>query len=289
MGVRGFNKYGNSSWRRQDRKIRDACNLAMRICNKHDELRKQFMEKSEKIGTLAAALVAAQPKIEGATKDKENPAFRGAKYADLASVMDACKDALNEQGITVVQSPQPSDVGKLSLETVLLHKSGEWISGTITMPLAKNDPQGYGSALTYARRYGLAAMVGVCPEDDDGNAASGKTPTPHRASTLARPATKPTSPPPANMNPQTGEIPPAVAQLAEYGEIIVDENFERAYVEEMKKRNFTMPAQDAVLAAMCKKDKVKTIFDLPLERRHAFIDGIRSGKLDSFNKPAKAA
>ncbi|MGB4031208.1 MAG: ERF family protein [Tenuifilaceae bacterium] len=132
------------------------------------------MNRSETISTLAASLVKAQREIEGAAKDKTNPHYRS-KYADLASVADACKPALNRHGIAYVQAPEPSESGTLALTTMLVHESGEWMSGTCTMPLPKNDPQGYGSAMTYARRYALAAMVGVCPEDDDAEAATPKT------------------------------------------------------------------------------------------------------------------
>jgi hypothetical protein len=129
------------------------------------------MLQSESVKNIAAALVKAQAKVEGALKDRSNPAFKS-KYADLSSVMDACKDALNGEGIAIVQTHAPAEAGRLRLETRLHHTSGEWIAGLIDMPLAKQDPQGYGSATTYARRYGLASIIGVCPEDDDGNGAS---------------------------------------------------------------------------------------------------------------------
>jgi hypothetical protein len=129
------------------------------------------MQQSESIKTLAPAFIKAQKAVEGAEKNKANPGFKGTRYADLSSVVEACKEALNSNGIGYVQTPVPAEPGFLQLSTVLIHESGEWISGTIQLPLAKQDPQGYGSAMTYARRYGLAAMVGVCPEDDDGNGA----------------------------------------------------------------------------------------------------------------------
>lgn len=128
------------------------------------------MEHSEMVSTFAAAFVAAQQQIEGAVKDKTNPHFK-TQYADLSAVMEACKGALNAQGIAILQTPAPSDTGTLAIDTVLMHKSGEWVSGRTVIPLPKNDPQGYGSAMTYARRYSLASMVGVCPEDDDGEGA----------------------------------------------------------------------------------------------------------------------
>jgi hypothetical protein len=128
------------------------------------------MDKSEQINELAAALCKAQAEIEDAEKAKSNPAFRS-RYADLGAVVDACKPALTKHGLAFAQMCEVGPEGTLCLTTVLMHGSGQWISGTCSMPLAKQDPQGYGSALTYARRYGLAAMVGVCPEDDDAQGA----------------------------------------------------------------------------------------------------------------------
>ena len=107
-------------------------------------------------------------------KDKVN-SFTQSRYATLNSVMEACSEALINAGIWVTQYPVPVDgnVSQLGLVTKLVHaESGEWQESLIVMPLAKADPQAYGSALTYARRYGLSAMVGLLTEDDDGNMAS---------------------------------------------------------------------------------------------------------------------
>lgn len=121
---------------------------------------------------LAAALCKAQQQIEGAKKDSTNPHFKN-KYADLGSVWEACKSALVANGLSVAQFGRLTEHGP-ALVTRLLHSSGEFIDGEIPLLNGKGDMQGLGSALTYARRYGLAAMVGVSPEDDDGNAASEK-------------------------------------------------------------------------------------------------------------------
>lgn len=132
------------------------------------------MQKSETIGELAKALALAQAEIEGAKKDSENPFFRS-KYADLASVRDACQSALSKQGIAVVQVPATAvmeNATVVSVETLMMHSSGEWISGDLGAVPVKDDPQGIGSCITYLRRYALAAFAGVAPEDDDGNAAS---------------------------------------------------------------------------------------------------------------------
>ncbi len=132
------------------------------------------MQKSETIGELAKALSKAQASMGGATKDKNNPFFKH-KYADLSSVWQACKDELTKNGLSVVQTNEVPENGEgVIVETTLLHISGEWITGRLLMKPTKADPQGIGLAITYARRYALAAMVGVCPEDDDANDASGK-------------------------------------------------------------------------------------------------------------------
>ena len=128
------------------------------------------MQTSENINELATALAKAQAKIEGATKDKNNPAFKS-KYADLSSVWDACRQSLTDNGLSVVQVAE-GDGTQATIVTRLMHASGQWIEGTLIVRPAKTDAQGIGSAITYARRYALASMVGVCPEDDDGNAAS---------------------------------------------------------------------------------------------------------------------
>ena len=130
------------------------------------------MNKSESIAALAAALATAQGSMKGAVKDSANPFFKS-KYADLASVVEAIRAAFSANGLSYIQTIQPSDRDEVRVETMILHSSGEWIScGVLALPVSKVDAQGYGSALTYARRYSLSAAVGVAPEDDDGNAAT---------------------------------------------------------------------------------------------------------------------
>jgi hypothetical protein len=129
------------------------------------------MQTSDNIADLAAALAKAQGAIDTAKKDATNPHFKS-KYADLASVWDACRKALSDNGLSVVQTPGECGGNQVEMTTMLLHASGQWISDRLTIPLAKVDAQGYGSAITYARRYALSAMVGVAPDDDDGNAAT---------------------------------------------------------------------------------------------------------------------
>lgn len=120
---------------------------------------------------VAAALVKAQKEFGPALKSSTNPHFKS-RYADLAACVEAVIDALNNNGIALTQRVSPCDDGVI-VETVFIHESGEIINcGQLHVPAAKQDPQGYGSALTYARRYSLMAACGIAPEDDDANAAS---------------------------------------------------------------------------------------------------------------------
>jgi hypothetical protein len=145
------------------------------------------MQHSESMKAIAPALLAAQKATEFAKKDATNPHFKN-KYADLPAVIEAVKPALNAAGIVYIQTASPSDDNRLHLTTMLMHESGEWISDTLVMPLPKQDPQGYGSAMTYARRYALAAITGVYQDDDDGNAASGPATRPTQAQNDAAPS-----------------------------------------------------------------------------------------------------
>lgn len=133
------------------------------------------MQTSEQINEIATALAKAQGEITGALKDSANPFFKS-KYADLASCWDACRGPLSANGLAVVQIPGISeDATRMVLETRLMHSSGQWISSLLPIHPKDESPQAMGSALTYARRYALTAMVGVAQVDDDGNAASGKS------------------------------------------------------------------------------------------------------------------
>ena len=119
---------------------------------------------------IAAAFVKAKRAFGPALKDKTNPAFRS-KYADLGACIDSVEEALLANGIAFIQETF-EDASGVTVETVFLHESGEERRcGKLHVPAAKQDPQGYGSALTYARRYSLMAACGIAPEDDDGNAA----------------------------------------------------------------------------------------------------------------------
>lgn len=142
--------------------------------------------RSESIVNFAAAFAKAQSKMSNAAKDSANPFFHS-KYADLASVRDACMEHLNLNGIGVMQFPRQFDMEGnvfVEIETLLTHETGEWFADSLTLPVTPKydkdtkaeyvDAQAIGSAITYGRRYALAAMCGVAPEEDDGNGASAK-------------------------------------------------------------------------------------------------------------------
>ena len=177
--------------------------------------------QSENITDLAKALLNVQRTVQPATKDAKNP-FIKSWYASLNSVMDACRDALIENGIWLCQYPVPVDQpNAIGLVTKLTHaESGQWQSSLAVVPLPKADPQGMGSAITYARRYALTAMLGMVTEDDDGEGAkSGKklptrpqlpviAPESQKARLRDTSATNNISPPPNRPSTSLEKLPP---------------------------------------------------------------------------------
>ena len=153
------------------------------------------MTTSEQINEIAGALAKAQGEMGGAKKDAANPFFKS-KYADLASVWDACREPLTKHGLSVVQFPQTEYRGEpepyewtskmgekrygvrivcvVSVLTRLTHASGQWMDDVVSTMLPTGDPQAVGSAITYLRRYALQSVAGVAPEDDDAEAAHGR-------------------------------------------------------------------------------------------------------------------
>lgn len=132
------------------------------------------MNKSDEIKDLADALAKAQGEIENASKSSVNPHFKS-KYADLAEVLNTVRPVFSAHGLSVTQMPSFAD-SVCSVETLLMHSSGQWISSTASATVSKNDAQGVGSCITYLRRYSLAAVAGIAQEDDDANAAVGNRP-----------------------------------------------------------------------------------------------------------------
>lgn len=152
------------------------------------------MQTSDNINELATALAKAQGEITGALKESKNPFYKSS-YADLASCWDACREPLSKNGLAVVQTTmrgepvkiewdvvdqESGEVRNFHVETVetvivtmLMHASGQWMRSYLPMVPRDVSPQGVGSAITYGRRYGLTAMIGIAQIDDDGNQASG--------------------------------------------------------------------------------------------------------------------
>lgn len=212
---------------------------------------------------IATALVKAQRNFAPALKQSVNPHFRS-KYANLGDCIDAVIDALNNNGIALVQRTHDSDNG-VAVETLFVHESGETITGGILhVPAAKQDPQGYGSALTYARRYSLMAACGIAPEDDDANAAS-KT----RPSHLPRMggATLPTGKDgsvTALFNPPTGEVSiiPSDERIAQIintlnaCETLINLQVEWGNLTK-EEQKLTIDVKDEVKTALTKSQKTK--------------------------------
>lgn len=160
------------------------------------------MNRSESITKLAAAFVKAQASMGNAVKGSANPFFKS-KFADLNAIREACTPPLNEQGISILQPTTVVD-GKHYIETILLHESGEYLSGLYEIVVAKaNDPQSLGAAISYARRYGLQSMVSLGAEDDDGESALGRSKTNSYVPKLVPSEQKAAIPPDATVGSET--------------------------------------------------------------------------------------
>lgn len=167
---------------------------------------------SPTIGALAAALAKAQRQISHAVKDGANPHFKSS-FSTMASVWDACREPLASNGLAVVQPPCASRVGVVTVVTMLMHESGEFIRSELSVSPKDTSPQTLGSLISYLKRYSLSAMVGVssADDDDDGNAAS--TPPlssrrpPQRAAASPAPTTAPGSVPPSGPAPSSEASP----------------------------------------------------------------------------------
>ena len=149
-----------------------------------------MFESSQSTEKLDAALARIQGEMKPAIKDSANP-FYNSRYADLAAVWEVARTVLSKHGVNVTQWPVSSLDGRITLVTRIA-LGGEWMRATFSIPVVKQDPQGFGSATTYIRRFALMAALGIAPVDDDGSASSGKfTPSSHP---VKEPATAPHSP-----------------------------------------------------------------------------------------------
>jgi len=161
------------------------------------------MKKSESICDLAKALAKVQASLVPAKRDSTNPYFNST-YADLSSVWESCRETLAKNGLCVIQGNSVGAEKTLIVETILIHESGQWVQSELCLPLSKADPQGVGSAMTYGRRYGLSAIVGIVADaDDDGNVASAKN-----GDTNVRPMAPNERPVNGNHRPVPGNHPP---------------------------------------------------------------------------------
>ena len=188
------------------------------------------MKTSNNVTNLAKALLKAQTQMGAAKKDAKNPFFKST-YADLPTVMEVVKTPLNEAGVVVLQ-PATNRDGKNFITTTLLHaESGEWMESETEVVTAKqNDPQAFGAAQTYARRFGLQAMLFIPAEDDDGNMASGRTAT---TASKSAPQTNNT----VNITTTTTENKPMVNVNAEFDAIVAPTSITQN-VEPLKKSTF---------------------------------------------------
>lgn len=148
-----------------------------------------MITQSEQIDQLAAALADVQALIDGVLKESSNAVY-GSRYAELSKVWESFQRVGPDHGLSVVQLPGhfDADARTMSMSVRLMHSSGQWLGGEMSMPLSRADAHAYGSACTYARRYSLASLVGICPHDDDGNAASAFEPSIRQASHQSRPS-----------------------------------------------------------------------------------------------------
>lgn len=208
------------------------------------------MIMSQSIAALSAALAKAQAEMPAAPKQSINPHFKS-KYADLAAIMDTCRQPLTRNGLAVMQTIS-GDGARVEVTTILSHSSGEYIGDTAVFTPRDPSPQAMGSAITYARRYSLSALVGVvADEDDDGNAAQGKSTHAAQANRTSAPAAAPSTAPESPAAPLEQPGSPAEAHRRQQ---ILD-----AIIAELTKR---WPGKDAP-SKKAKADALKLLFGTP--------------------------
>lgn len=187
-----------------------------------------MISHSQTITKLMGAMLRVQGAVDGVSKDATNPAFKR-KYASLESVVDTIRPACQEHGLVVMQAPGAFREGVIAVETFIVHaESGEWIKSALELPLAKVDPQGAGSAITYAERYSLMALFNLPPVDDDANDASRRPEPPRAVTSRAEPS------PPVNIAPNAGDLARMLADAiyttrdgADLDALVADPDFKR--------------------------------------------------------------
>jgi len=217
--------------------------------------------QSDNIAELAVALAKAQAEMGGVHKDAANPYFKSS-YATLAAVWETVKPALTKNGLSIVQLPGSNERGYF-VQTMLMHASGQWIRSCTYMKPAKEDPQGIGSLISYARRYALMAMVMACPDDDDGEAAMGRstspaeTPKPQNKGKGVTSTEKPPKSPQKHENTQVNKLALMLADI---------EATPQEFLEAMKQRK-AIPAAASNFFAMKEATAENFITDFELVKK----------------------
>lgn len=227
-----------------------------------------MIEHSPEFTTLAASLVKAQSMLTGAKRDAKNPHFRSA-YATLETVIETAKPALQESGVAFIQAPGALIDGALEVTTMLVHgDTGQWIRSTLHVPLQKHDPQGVGSAITYACRYSLMAMLGLPPTDDDGEAAMNRDDKP-----LNLPKAKSS----AELK-RSGSWEEFRRELEECDTLIKLDKFRTAWREKAIAENwnatFKATARDEIEA---QEERIKQADDFPGDRPNSYVNAMMAG------------
>jgi hypothetical protein len=247
------------------------------------------MNKSESVKEIAPAFLAAQMKMQPAPKDAKNPHFNS-KYSDYESVVTAVRGPLNECDIAFMQPVRVTDAG-VEIETVLMHKSGEFYSETLTVPLTRRDAQGVGSAISYGKRYGLQSMCGLPSADDDGNEAS--APNGNGQRRTQPPPRKPAAPAPRIKDAEEAPMNDVEQGFAERGikppgDMDDDEKFIAILRDTFESRDFKPDEFSAAVAAVCKKKKITTVNKLSGTDRMAFLEAVAAGRFDNYKAAVTA-
>ena len=234
---------------------------------------------SQSIGNLAAALAAAQAEMKPAKETANNPAFRS-KYADLTSCFEACNAVLPKHKLSISQVIIPAEAGYVSVQTFLMHESGEWLSSVCTLKAdgnrGVNAAQAAGSAITYARRYGLTAIVGLATDDDDGNAA-GAPVQPQQRKPAQQPAPRQAAPAPAAQLQQAAHAATSMPQPKE-GEL--DGDRLKALFARLRELGYEAKEDCLIKLSEVLGRTVNSRKDLTIQEFHKFMAATENAPVD---------
>ena len=240
---------------------------------------------SQSIGNLAAALAAAQAEMKPASKNAANPFLKN-KYADLQSCFEACNAVLPAHKLSISQIIVPAESGYVSVQTFLMHESGEWISSVCTLPCAVpvsgngkpsvNAAQAAGSAITYARRYGLSAIVGLATDDDDGNAA-GAPVQPQQRKPAQQPAPRQAAPAPAAQQQQAAH---AATSMPQPKQEELDGDRLKALFARLKELGYTEKEDCLIKLSEVLGRTVNSRKDLTIQEFHKFMTATEGAPVD---------